>query len=429
MKHGRTCAGFLLALLTLSSALRGQQVVVMPPTGEAAAGQPKVYVQLSRDGQPLSGLSELSGLMDDQPTKVPYFSAYLDTGASAVVICVETAQRFGLAVLPDAVYHEAALHGSTAMHVSDVYTLSLADFTGALDATPGQFTPVLQQMRTQVTTTPMSGLLAMMGEINVVGVPGMARLVVEVDPQVKTGADEAQMLKELGEELNLGVDLSGLAQLDSMLGGGASVRLHPMGYVPAHVDHVLPLTLRWFSRLQNPDDHGPKPTLAPNPMLVGVETHTDTSGGGTFTGDWLLDTGAAASIISTRHAQALGILDAAGNPTRPSTFSLPIGGIEGNVSSPSGYVLDKLRVRTANGIVLEWRNVCVLVHDVGTTLDDGSEVVLDGVFGMNLLLPSMSGIGLGFPTSMNEGPVRRFWIDLPGRRMMIEMGQAGGTGK
>ncbi|MCC6681492.1 MAG: retropepsin-like domain-containing protein [Phycisphaeraceae bacterium] len=422
MKHCRTFVGLVPALLIMSSAASGQQVVVMPATGEAAAGQPKVYVQLSRDGRALSGQSEMSLLMDEQPANVPYFSAYLDTGASAVVICIETAQRFGLAVEPEAIYHEAALHGSTAMHVSDVYDLSLADFSGALAATPapGRFTPVLQQMRTQVTAQPMSGLLAMMGEINVVGVPGMARLVVEVDPQVQTGADEAKMLKELGQELNLGVDLSGLAQLDSMLGGGAAVRLHPMGYVPAHVDHVLPLTLRWYSRLQNPDDRGPRPTLAPNPMIVGIETSTAS---GAFTGDWLLDTGAAASIISTKQAKALGILDANGNPTRPSTFSLPIGGIEGNVSSPSGYVLDKLRVRTADGTVLEWHDVCVLVHDIGTTLDDGSEVVLDGVFGMNLLLPSMSGLGLGFPTSMNEGPVRRFWIDLPGRRLMIEMTQ------
>src|SRR5690606_13651308 len=147
-----------------------------------------------------------------------------------------------------------------------------------------------------------------------------------------------QMLADLGEELNLGVDLTELAQLDRMLGGGVAVTLHPPDYKPrpGEYDYAVPLGLFDFNRYHNPEDRGPRPTLARNPMVRVTSSLGDRS----FTGDWLLDTGAAASIISTAHAQALGLIDADGNPLRPRTFTLPLGGIGGDVSSPPGFVLD-----------------------------------------------------------------------------------------
>ena len=82
-----------------------------------------------------------------------------------------------------------------------------------------------------------------------------------------------------------------------------------------------------------------------------------------------------------------------------------------------GFVIDRLRV-PAGAEVLEYRRVHVLVHDVGTTLDDGTEILLDGVFGMNLLLPTASGMGFGMPTGGEAAPVQGFWVDA-GRGVLL----------
>jgi len=398
-------------------AVAAPRVVVLPPTFEASMGQPKVLVRLSRNGQPVAGPSQLAGLgLDDMlgsdGGREDTFAAYLDTGASAIVVSAETAARFGITREPGAVYHEAGLHGQTPMHVSGPFDVAVGDAPQALR-------PTLRGARLQINAKPLTGIMAMMGEINVVGMPVIERYVVELDPLSEEPAGDAAMLGELTKDLGLDVDLSALAQLDRLLGGGTKVTLHPPAYVaPTQAfDYAIPLKLADFNRYHNPADKGAKPALARNPMLR-VRTQTDA---GAFEGDWLLDTGAAACIISTAHAAALGLVDADGNPLKPQVFTLPLGGIGGDVSSPPGFVVDVLRLTADDGTILEYRDVHLLVHDIGTTLDDGTEVILDGVFGMNLLLPGAQGLSTGFPTNFGPPPFRRIWIDTQRQRLVLKL--------
>jgi hypothetical protein len=84
----------------------------------------------------------------------------------------------------------------------------------------------------------------------------------------------------------------------------------------------------------------------------------------------LLDTGAAASLISSRHAKTVGITYVAGtqgtdNPVldgvpKDKQFSLTVGGIGGQKKS-AGFWLDSITVPTTEGDPLVFRGAPVLV--------------------------------------------------------------------
>src|SRR5690606_11249989 len=110
------------------------------------------------------------------------FTAYLDTGASAHVLSAATASNFGMTVLNDAAYHETGLHGQVAMGVTDAYTLALSGSSGMLFDKPGQFGIAGREVRFLINraANPLAALGT--GEINVIGMPAISRIVVEIDP-------------------------------------------------------------------------------------------------------------------------------------------------------------------------------------------------------------------------------------------------------
>lgn len=403
----------LLILIFAVMPVEGQVVrkrVVMPRTLEAALSQPRVRVQLRDghcilEGRPVGSSLGLEGLLPQEGPSL-WFEAYLDTGASSLVVSAATAQQFTIQSEPGAVYHEVGLHGPNPMQVSRRYTLFV------VGSPKGAGLPV----RLQINPRSPHGLMALMGEINVVGMPVIQDYLVEIDPFATAGADQMKMLKQLEKDLNLGVDLSMLAMDQSMLGGGTMARLHCAEQRVEGYSYAVPLQMRDFNRYQNPIDRGPKPTVAANPMVQNVRSETHH---GSYIGAWLLDTGAGASIISKRHAKELGLIDDRGQWTRPQDFTLPIGGISGQTKNPPGFTLRRLIV-PAVGVDLEFRDVAVLVYDVRIEMDDGTEVVLDGILGMNLLLPSVSGLSKGLPTVGSEPPFRRVWIDGPRSYLLLE---------
>jgi hypothetical protein len=87
------------------------------------------------------------------------------------------------------------------------------------------------------------------------------------------------------------------------------------------------------------------------------------------------------------------------------------------MKATDGYIIDKLTINGRGGKSLEYRHVCVVVQNVGSRIIDGRretrEVILDGVLGMNLLLPSASGMANGMPTKVSEAPFARIVIDGP----------------
>ncbi len=401
--------------------------IVIDGTLEVATGYPQVHVQVYEGDRALTAeaarLSDLAGMpelaeLDDLlgGGTESSFRAFLDTGASAHNFSQSTARRFGIAAVPGAVYHEIGLHGLTAVDVSRPFDLALADSTGTLEDAPRVFHGVQRgavfQLSRAAAANPLVSLT--LGEINVVGMPAIRHLIFEFDPAPVGGGSE--QLKALGLD---DVDLGGLEALLDMgqLGRGPAVRMIDRARLPATFDAVVDLQYVDFSRRRNPDDRPPLPDLAANPVVAGIEAAHD---GKVSEGDWLLDTGAPASMISVAQAHALGLFDADGRPRVAPAFTLPMAGVGGQVREARGYRIDRLRVTARDGVVLEFRHVHVIVHDVSTTLDSGQRVTLDGIFGMNLLLPTVGGLQTGLPSRTAEAPFSRFWVDGPRGRLLLQ---------
>ncbi|MFG0330228.1 MAG: hypothetical protein ACF8PN_10055 [Phycisphaerales bacterium] len=417
----RRYAGWIVAAVLATSfgasTVQPRRAVIIEDTLEASLAQPRIHVQIV-DGQ---------RILEGEPITIPdidlevegaatSFAAFLDTGASACVLSAETAERFGVELEPDATYYEVGLSGEKAMMVTREYRLLLADASGTLNDRPARFEIIDAKYRFLVNETAggaASAVAGMMGGIDIVGVPAFRDSIVEIDPTpLQRGADALKTGS---------VDDA----LDSLLAGGENlsvgpiVRLHDRRRAPKRrPDLEIPLELVDYNRRRHPGNRGPLPDLGPNPVILDAESERQ---GHSFKGDWLLDTGAAASIISRDHARKLGLLDANGDPLAPVAFQLPIGGVSGQAETLSGFVIDRLRIPTKDRRVVEFRDAHVLVKDIGIKLDDGSYKVLDGVFGLNLLMPSVSGISAGWPSDMTAGPFERIWVNMPGRTLELEL--------
>ncbi len=439
MRVAARCAWlWVLLVLWASTATRvtaeqPQRALVVEQSLEAAPAYLMVHVQLWEGDRLLegkaSGLAAIRGLEDlkdldrvldgNGEVMEQSFTAFLDTGASGHVLSLATVQRFNIQLDDAAVYHETGLHGDVAMGVTQPYSLALAPTTGKLFDAPTQFGMAGEQVRFLVNRATPNALIAMaMGEINVIGMPAIRHLVVEIDPspmgRVNDKVDRA--IDDLRDIEGLeGLEL--LKHLDQV-GVGPAVRLYDGRYQVAKFDFVVPLKLVDFSRHANPADRGAKPDLSANFVVEGV---TIAQGEAVSQGAWLLDTGAPASIISTAQAKAIGLFTAEGTPARAPDFTLPLGGIGGEVTPVPGFRIDVLRLPLADGRVIEYRGAHVLVKDIRTRLDSGEVVTLDGVMGTNLLLPTVAGLGgLGLPSRVADGPFRRIWIDAPRSRLLLE---------
>jgi hypothetical protein len=402
---------WLLAFVcvALVGAGRPPKTLVVAGTLEAAVGQPLVHVQV-KDGQRVltARPTELERLLGDAGGAAWSFTAHLDTGSSSYVISKDTAARFGLEAVEDAAYHEVGLHGAVRMGVSRPYSLSLGDFGGALTEEPVEFLNVARNAAFQLNLAEAPPQLALVGGgVDVVGMPAIKRLVIEIDPTA--------MSDRLVNGARPGQDL--LERLES-LAALPVVRLHSSRRRPKSIDIEIQLEYVDYNRRRHPGNRGPLPELGPNPMITGVVTE---HGPKTFTADWFLDTGAATSIISTGHAQALGLYDAAGKPVRAPDFTVMLGGIGGGVQRADGFVIERLRVQAARSRTLEFHGAHVVVRDVGIELPDGKKFVLQGVLGMNLLLPSASGLGQGDLSGLREAPFRRIWVDGPRHMLSLDL--------
>src|SRR6185503_8325318 len=146
----------------------------VPPTviesvAEAAISQPRIHVRLM-DGK--RALTAEPGLLaiDDKPVRS--FPAYLDTGASGCLLGRETVKRFGVPIRPDALYHEVGLDGETTVGVSAPVTLMLADSSGATDEAPPETFRVMRgEAAFQLSRSEPQGLAALLGDLNVIGMP------------------------------------------------------------------------------------------------------------------------------------------------------------------------------------------------------------------------------------------------------------------
>ncbi len=377
----------LLSVLALAAPAAARDLE-LPATGEAASAQPMVVLTLG-DGR---GAKTSGDDLDDLLAAMPAV-AILDTGASGYVLSAATAARFGVEAERGSRYVEAGMSGDHALTVSRPIALGIADFEPGDDddrprrgARPTPFRlPAQRVLLNDAPSDPTAALLSPGSMVDVVGMPVIRERIVEITPT--------------GDAL-----------------AAVAVRLHPTA-AGLRTNAWIALDLVDFNR-RHPRNRGPLPSLATNPVVPAV---TLTVGATDVDGAWLLDTGAVCSMISTAAARRLGLVAAGGTPVRPPDFTLPVGGVGGGHQNLPGFRLDQLTIATTDGRTLVFPQPAVVVHDVSTTTADGETVTLDGILGMNLLLPSGSGMTVLGASRQLPGPFERVVIDVPGKRLGLTL--------
>jgi hypothetical protein len=381
----------------------------------AALDQPRVNICLRRDikGKPLAakgdeGLAKLLGGLaggGGEAGATINIQAFLDTGASGILISKTTATALGIrpataAGGKEVVFHDVGVGGGEAFGVSEPLFIALAANlgNGGPDNADGYGKP-FGPVRAQIGKG--GGLIEQMtGGLDVVGMPAMKGKIVVLNPKpVDTFGDTMR-----SDVLDPHTDRGGIPKIDR---------------------HVQ-LSFASFERFTRTEPAGaPGPNLADNPFVgpspvagksakpqaaapLIVVTHK----GESVSGSWLLDTGAAASMISVEAAKKLGVTyvegtegtdraKLAGVPDNEQ-FTFAIGGVGGQKTS-AGFFLDTLTIPTRERDPIVYKRAPVLVADI--TVEDPKShqrVTLDGVLGMNFFVATANIKQAGLLPDINQ---------------------------
>ncbi|HEX2973706.1 MAG TPA: pepsin/retropepsin-like aspartic protease family protein [Tepidisphaeraceae bacterium] len=430
----------LAALLILLSCVTAAFATDIEGVQPAALDQPRINLLIRRglNQPPLTGKAEQNALLqlmepDAKPKQTFNIQAFLDTGASGVVLSANTAKSLKItsASLNGApiVFHDVGVAGGDTFHVSEPLYLAMAAFHPGTD-TDDPARDYRQQagpIRAQVGPLGGGGLLEMMvGGLDVAGMPVMTGKVAVIDPKPVNGFDDTMRayLYKPGTRFN-----PAQAKRDPGIPPvNRHVRLSYASF--ARFTHTTPANALGPTIVRNPFI-GPDPTSPTKPAgPVGI---TIAHNGKTSQGSWLLDTGAAASLLSTQQAAAVGIRYRPGTEgtatpildgvPQDQQFTLTVGGIGGQRKS-AGFYLNELRVPTTEGDILIYRPAPVLVCDI--TVEDAKtqqRLTLDGVFGMNFLAASAK-IGEGLLPDigkLTEGPFEWIVFDEPNALLGLQL--------
>lgn len=364
-KRGGVRGGIgLAALLLCATWVHARQFVDMGAKDDAATYQPTVSFEVLTNDVNETSLGpgvEIDGL------GIFGNSLLLDTGASSIIAMndAETTLKQNGYVTEGQVF-EQGVAGFSILDVSTPYKIKIAGTDGV--------------QHKLSDTRIMSGQFPDLALINgLVGMPGMVGRTVSMEILPGTG----------------GGDIFDLLP---------TVDLRISDVLPASGGHryTVPLTAKSFNLTSENTVHGddPLPTQSPLPML----SPTVGFNGRHASGNFVLDTGAAISFISTKIAASLG-LDSNGdgqfnNLDAQSFGTLPIGGIGGTVEAPV-FNIDTFRLATEQGTDLVWNSVQVLVLDI--------DPEIDGVLGSDVLTSGWVDL-LG--TSTDTGPIQKVLFDF-----------------
>ncbi|MEO0965200.1 MAG: hypothetical protein AAFY08_08765 [Planctomycetota bacterium] len=403
--------------MTLRQTADGEPIVG-EATGGLAGAQAEMLKDLLDDPalQDL-GIGEAIGQLAGGGGAAGAFTAFLDTGASGVMLSGSQAAAMGLSYEKSedgrrVVFEDVGVAGTEEFAVTTPLFVDLGTFAGG---------EIGEHMRgpLRLQVKPGGGMLEnLTGPINLAGMPLMVRRVMVMDA---SGMSDLELLKT------------------SLLPPG-----HPDIPRPDANTVTVPLTYVDFADFTRtiPDSADP-PSLAPSPMIgpdpfgvvmsEGPQPLSLHHHGQRIAGTWLLDTGAVASILSEKHANALGVTvrpDGSGldGPGTDRQFTLPIGGV-GGIKNVHGFFIEKLVVPTTGPKKdehLVYLNAPVLVLDITITHPQtGEAFTLDGVFGMNYLVASAhvstAGGMLGMPAigDIRDTPFRHAVIDHAAQRMRL----------
>jgi len=363
------CLSLILLPLVAHAHVLAASDIVLEPVHEAALDLPRIHFLLQRS-VPGPALAPASGFTAHD--------AFLDTGASGVLLSRETAHELGVALTPKARFVDIGVGGAEHFSVSEPLYLGLADYQSPQSRSPRAYRNV-GRGRFQIKHT--AGLLGQ--AINVIGMPALSKRVVVLD----TAATN---------------DL-----------GFCAATLKQPGDPSIPTPHLaIKLRLANFCNRKHPDNVPPLPIMARNPVIDGlILQHRDRQS----KGNWLLDTGGTISLISTRQARQLGITEG-----QKPAFTLPVGGV-GSMTTIAGYQIDRLTVPTLNDRNLIFTNVRLGVHDI-TYRDEETQTerTLDGIFGCNFLCASAKMQGL-LPSDISKTHIEKAIIDIPHRTLALRL--------
>ncbi len=403
----------------------------------AALDQPRInaYLSLAPGGAP-----QIDSLFGSDSFNI---QAYYDTGASGVLLSNNTADALGIAHSvyngQEVLYSDVGVAGSDNFNVSNPISISLAPFHPDADIDNintygGVYNQHFNAVRTQIGPAGVDPDPTI-GDLDVFGMPTMAGKVVVMDPRpVNSLLDTMRTYV-----YNPGTPYNAAAE-------------HTNPGIPT-VDRHIKLSYVSFDRFTQTTPAGASPpTLHTNPFIgPNPFTPADTTpkvtvayGGSSTQGSFLLDTGAAASIVSKHIASNLGVTyQNNGDPNNPvlmyngapidEQFSLTIGGIGGS-TKVAGFYLSSLLVKTEEGVAannndlnLNFLDAPVLVTDISVANPNNASDVytLDGIFGMNFLVASARVEGTdasGFPiiSQISRGNFDWLSFDEPAGKLGVK---------
>jgi hypothetical protein len=368
-------------LIALTIALRadGRPWIDMGVKDDFAIDQPmvtlEVFDQLAGGGRGASlgpGIGEFGFL---------FSGFFLDTGSTSILAfndAAATLEENGY--ITEGTVVEQGTAGFSTLDVSAEYYLEVTDSGGGTRSLP--FTRI------------MSGQIDGLDGVNgLVGMPAMVGKVVSLD----TGH---------WEEL-AGLDPFDPDYLDQIL-ALLPLQVGISDTLPAAAGHrySVPIRAKTFHVMGD----GPLPAEAPIPfveMSVG-------NGNQEATGQFIVDTGASISFISTDIGRAIGLdsnndglLDASDDQFFDS---IPIGGIGGILDAPL-FAIDRFSIPTEQGVDLVWQlpqSLSVLIVDIDPAIDGvfGAELVSSGWF--SLFEEDVEGLG---PLQQTHFDFRQFFAD------------------
>ncbi len=336
-------------------------------TNASALDQPRLYAQVT---DPLQNDAPITWFNPESGTVEPVvLRAFIDTGASGVVL--SHLHAAGLHDQPDlglgtadylGPYTELGIAGTEVGDVSRPLGIRLhsGPAQGLNLADPSLFDD-FGNFKTWIRRQPGTGEIveilgySLISPFNIVGMPAIRQRRLWID--VSTVANPLTATE------------------------GLICHLLPPGAVEPPTHATVPLVLHDFI-----GDEAPPGEVIPshhaNPLVPGVGA---TGPGGLAIGSWLLDTGAGSTFLSFASARACGIIPAGYDSLAAflADYEGPtsqVGGIGGGVEAPR-LTLPRLSIPTREGVPLIWENVEVFVADVAG---------LDGIFGMNLLIPAVN---------------------------------------
>ncbi|MFM7250517.1 MAG: retropepsin-like aspartic protease, partial [Planctomycetaceae bacterium] len=337
------------------------------PSDNVALDQPRVTV-------------EFGDALDRSIGPDIFNSWLLDTGANTVLAfqtAIDDMNESPPAYVVEGKFEEIGVGGTQLFDISAPYRLDFAGSSG-----------VRQTLQGARIISDATRDVSMFGPFGIVGMPAMTERVTTLDftPWEKFSEGNFLMQTEFAMEVPAPAGPRYSVSIDDR------VSFSPDG-------HVL-------------EGNFP-PVWADIPFFTVDVLH----GGRTVTGDFMFDTGAQVTIISSAVAFSLGLdsnLDGVLDSTDVGyTRTETVGGVGGSRDAPV-FMIDAVHVPTDQGVDLVWTDLLWLVVDIAPGID--------GVFGFDNMTSGWIEATLGATTAGGSGSIRQSHLDFRGW-------ETAGTGK